>query len=142
MQAATQISPGAFCQFCQRAIQILPVGCLLSQQFCQCVPIAFCMSGFSFQICRNLATNIGLFTRGGGGGAFSYGYVPTWCSNPTLSKIFLDTKILPCLKYQHEKHTLYKKLAFGSFCEKDTATEKDTNLKPDTMYAKLSATKS
>ena len=52
-------------------------------------------------------------------GSFSYGYVPTWCSNPTLSKIFLDTKILPCLKYQHEKHTLHKISAFGSFCEED-----------------------
>ena len=45
----------------------------------------------------------GWFSRvAGGGGAlrsFSYGYVPTWCSNPTLSKIFLDTKILSCLKY-------------------------------------------
>ena len=34
-------------------------------------------------------------------GSFSYGYVPTWCSNPTLSKIFWNTKLLPCLKYQH-----------------------------------------
>ena len=43
-------------------------------------------------------------TREGGGGvlgSFSYGYVPTWCSNLTLSKIFRNTKILPCLKYQH-----------------------------------------
>ena len=28
-------------------------------------------------------------------------------------------KNTPCLKYQHEKHTLYKKLAFGSFWEED-----------------------
>ena len=73
-----------------------------------------------------------LVLGGGGGGAlrsFSYGYVPTWWSNPTLSKIFRHTKILPCLnismkntpcrKYQHEKHTLYKKLAFGTFWEED-----------------------
>ena len=52
-------------------------------------------------------------------------------------------KNTPCLKYQHEKHTLYKKLAFGSFWEgRHTATKKDTNLIPDTLYAKLSATKS
>ena len=38
---------------------------------------------------------------GGVPGSFSYRYVPTWCSNPTLSKIFRNTKILPCLKYQH-----------------------------------------
>ena len=53
-------------------------------------------------------------------------------------------KNTPCLKYQHEKHTLYKKLAFGSFWEEDVqlATKKDTNLIPDTLYAKLNATKS
>ena len=46
-----------------------------------------------------------------GGGAFrsfSYWYMLTWCSNPTLSKIFRHTKILPCLKYWYEKHTLSK----------------------------------
>ena len=48
---------------------------------------------------------------GGGGGvlrSFSYGYVLTWCSNPTLSEMFRNTKILPCLKYQHEKHNLFE----------------------------------
>ena len=46
---------------------------------------------------RNL--KFAVITRGGALRSFSYGYVPTWCSNPALSKIFLDTKILPCLKY-------------------------------------------
>ena len=35
-----------------------------------------------------------------------------------------------------------KKLAFGSFGGRHTATKNDTNLIPDTLYAKLSATKS
>ena len=52
-------------------------------------------------------------------------------------------KNTPCLKYQHEKHTLYKKLAFGSFLEEDIQLlRKIQILIPDTLYAKLSATKS
>ena len=52
-------------------------------------------------------------------------------------------KNTPCLKYQHEKHTLYKKLAFGGIVGgRHTAPKKDTNLISDTLYAKPSATKS
>ena len=51
-------------------------------------------------------------------------------------------KNTPCLKYQHEKHTLYKKLAWLILGRRHTATKKDTNLIPDTLYAKLNATKS
>ena len=48
-----------------------------------------------------------------------------------------------CLKYQHEKHTLYEKIRFWLILGgRHTATIKDTNLILDTLYAKLSTTKS
>ena len=52
-------------------------------------------------------------------------------------------KNTPGLKYQHENYTLYKKIGFWLILGgRHTATKKDTSLIPDTLYAKLSATKS
>ena len=57
--------------------------------------------------------------------------------NTTQSKILIGMKNTPCLKQRHEN--IKNWLILGG---RHTATKKDTNLIPDTFYAKLSATKS
>ena len=51
-------------------------------------------------------------------------------------------KNTPCLKYQHENTPCIKIDFWLILGRRHTATMKDTNLIPDTLYAKLSATKS